>query len=337
MLRGWTRPRQADLPPPAFVQTPTLDEVAFAVNTNTDRVHQFQTDSATLRVTDADFPIPPLRANIAFEKPRNFRLLAQLSQFTGREIDLGSNGELFWFWARLNEQPGVYFARHEEFATSPARNVIPIEPDQLVNALGLVRLEPQHQHSTPTPRNDVLEVRSQLPSPRGNLTRVLLLDAKYGWMVEQHLYDVNGQLILSAKASEHRFYRDDGISMPHHVEVRLAPGQPTQLAFELDVNRYLLNAPAGSGEKWALPRIDGHPAVNIADPSFYPPVAALPYTPPELTQTPAAPAWAGSDGPVATPYMYGPGMYGPGSYDRAARDYRVAPRVAGRPDLRGYQ
>ena len=227
-----------------------MDQVIDVVNSNTDRVRQLQTENATLRVEG----IPALRANIAFEKPRNFRLRAQLSQFTGRELDMGSNDELFWFWVRRDEQPGVYFARHDEFAASPARDLVPIAPGQLVDALGLIRLDPEARHSGPNARDDLLEIRSQIPSPRGDMTRVLLINAKYGWMVEQHYYDVNGQLLLSARAGEHRYYPNDAVTMPHRVEVRLLPGQPSQLAFDVDVGRYLFNQLTGEQpELWTLP------------------------------------------------------------------------------------
>jgi len=313
-----------DLPPEAFTETPTLDDVIYVVNANTDRVQQLQTENATLRVIDADFPIPPLRASMAYEQPRNFRLRAQLSQFTGSELDMGSNDELFWFWAQRNEQPGVYYARHDEFATSPARNMVPIAPNHLTDAMGLIRLEANQRHSDPTLREDLLEIRSQIPSPRGDMTRVLLLDAKYGWMVEQHYYDANGQLLLSARASQHRYYPDDAITMPHHVEVRILPGQPSQLAFDVDVNRFVFNRLTGDpNELWALPEFEGHPSVDIADPRFRPPVAAV------------------------RPDPYGAGLtYGPPAYDALSRGGVVPPRsvtpygqprIAGLPAYRGYR
>ena len=329
----WLRQNQIDLPPEAFTDTPTLEDVIYVVNANTDRVQQLQTENATIRAEG----IPALRANLAYEQPRRFRLRAQLSQFTGRELDMGSNDELFWFWIRRDEQPSVYYARHDEFATSPARNLVPIEPNNLTDALGLIRLESRERHSGPTKRDNLLEVRSEIPSPRGDMTRVLLLDAKYGWMVEQHYYDANGQLLLSARASEHRYYPDDAVTMPHHVEVRLLPGQPSQLAFDVDVSRYVFNRLAGeSSELWTLPQIEGYPAVDIADPRFRPPVAAVPQD----------------------PYQAG-AMYGRPSYDTLSRGavvppdpmnaYRTAnpggdaggyygqPRNAALPDYRGYR
>ena len=307
----WLRQNQVDLPPEAFTGTPTLEDVIYVVNANTDRVRQLQTENATLRAEG----IPSLRANIAYEQPRNFRLRAQLSQFTGRELDMGSNDELFWFWVRRDEQPAVYYARHDEFATSPARDLVPIEPKQLTDALGLVRLEPGDRHAGPTRRENLLEIRSQIPSPRGDMTRVLLLDAKYGWMVEQHYYDANGQLLLSARASQHRYYPDDAVTMPHHVEVRLLPGQPTQLAFDVDVSRFVFNRLSGEpSELWTPPRIKGVPSVDIADPRFRPPVAAV----------------------RRDPYAAG-AMYGPTIPGRDPRSVHGPPRTAGLPAYRGYR
>ena len=112
------------------------------------------------------------------------------------------------------------------------------------------------------------------------MTCVLLLDAKYGWIVEQQFYDANGQLLLSSRAGRHRYYPADAVTMPHHVEVSLMPGQPTQMKFEVDVSRYVFNRLTGqSAELFAMPQIDGYPSVNVADPQFRPPVAAIPRDP----------------------------------------------------------
>jgi len=309
---SWMHTRQRDLPPEAFAGQPTLENVVYVVNANTQRVQRLQTENATLRVEG----LPALRANLAYEQPYNFRLQAQLSQFTGRELDMGSNQELFWFWVRHDTQPAVYFARHAAFATSPARELIPIEPYRLVDTLGLVYLDPAGQHSGPVMRNpNLLEVTSRIPSPRGDLTRVLLVDAKYGWAAQQHWYDVNGQLLMSARADRHRFYRDEAVTMPHHIEVAVMPGQPSQMAFDLDIDNYALNRAAGNAaELWTMPVIEGYRSVDITDPNFRPPVAAAP---------------GGFDASPTGPPVSG--VYGPPAY-RAASSPRP-PRLA---NYRGY-
>jgi hypothetical protein len=304
---SWLQTRQVELPPEAFAGQPTLDDIAYVLNSNTPRVQRLQTENATLRVEG----MPALRANLAYEQPRHFRLLAQLSQFTGRELDMGSKDELFWFWIRRDTQPSVYFARHAVFANSPARDLIPIEPHRLMDTLGLVYLEPGGRHSGPIARDaNLLEITSRIPSPRGDLTRVLLVDAKYGWAAQQHWYDMNGQLLLSTRADRQRFYRDEAVTMPHHVEVALMPGQPSQMAFDLDVGSYAINRLTGdAGELWAMPQIEGYPSVDIADPQFRPPVAVVP------------PGYERSNNPYLVPggRVYGPSVYGAYEPSRTAR------------------
>ena len=78
---------------------------------------------------------------------------------------------------------------------------------------------------------------------------MLLVDAKYGWAAQQHWYDVNGQLLLSARADRQRFYRDEAVTMPHHIEVALMPGQPSQMAFDLDVGSYAINRLTGDAAR----------------------------------------------------------------------------------------
>lgn len=331
----WLRQDETRLPPEAFTDVPTMDEVIYTVNANTERVERLQTENATLRCEG--IAMPALRLNMAYEQPRRFRLRAELSQFTGRELDLGSNEELFWFWIQRAEQPGIYYARHDEFAVSPARDLIPLEPYRFPELLGLVRLERGEHHVGPTPRDNLLEIQSRIPSPRGDMTRVILLDATYGWIVEQHYYDANGQLLFSGRASEHRYYPDDAVSMPHRVEIQMLPGQPAQLAFEIEVGRFMFNRLSDDrSELWSLPTIEGVPAVDITDPGFQPPGA--PGAPPEYDANAALPT---------TPYRQGtrPGMHAPYSgathrYPSAPRDPRSVARqqrMARLPAYRGYE
>ncbi len=291
---AWLRPKNPELPPQAFAAAPTLDEIIYAVNANTDRIQQLQTDGATLNAEG----MPALKADLAFARPNRFRLRAELFQFTGRELDMGSNDDVFWFWVRRDTQPAIYFARHSQYATSNVRDLVPVEPSRLIDSIGLIRFDPADRHDQPVARDDDrIEVRSHLPTPRGDMTRVAVIDGKYGWVLEQHLYDTTGQLLLSARASKFRFYPMDGVSLPHHIDVQVTPGQPSQMAFEVDVNSYLINRLYGEpNELWSLPDIEGYPLVNIAAPGFRPPVGPPPdpeypavnsgYAPPRTSRLP---------------------------------------------------
>lgn len=285
-------PRRPDLhspPPVAFEQTPTLPDVLAAVNANSEPVQQLQTEGATLTIAG----LPPLRSEVALERPRRFRLQAELLQLTGTEIDLGSNDELFWLWIKRNPQPAVYFARHAQFAGSPLHRVLPIDPQWLSEGFGLVSLDPRQGYEGPYMEgNDRLWIRTRLPSPQGELIKVTVVHSRYGYVIEQHLYDAAGNPLARVEGSQHRYYPLEGVSLPHRVKVQLGSGQAASLAFQLDVGGYRINQIQGDpSRRWELPQLEGYPLVDLADPRFQPPTGLFstadpPATVPALSTVP---------------------------------------------------
>ena len=273
------------LPPPVFERPPTLEEVISAVNRNTAAVNQLASDSVTLRIEGAGLmskAIPPLRGDLRWESPLNFRLTASLSSLTGREVDLGSNQELFWIWSRWLEPPpghppAIFFARHAEFANSPMRQLAPIEPRQIIEALGLTHLPPEARYEGPTRLgNGLVEIKMTTVGPRGPVMRVLHVHEQYGWVEQQQLYDANGQLIASMSGSRHRYYADAGAVMPLHMEIKLANPDMTLV---VDVADYQLNSLYGDpAQLWSMPQMSGYQALDIgrAMPMTQPVGAPLP-------------------------------------------------------------
>lgn len=319
---AWLR-RRPPTGPVVFQSAPTLNELIQTVNSRTSPIRQLQAQGATLAVPG----LPPLRTDLVFERPRNFRLRGELPILAaGRQLDLGSNDELFWMWVNdevfgIRLQNGgrspIYFSRHDDYQRSPARQILPVEPTWLAEALGLVYLDPNLPHEGPfSLGSDRLAIRTRVASADGDLMRITVVHARYGWVLEQHLIDLRGQTLASTRADRHQYYEEVQVALPHVVKIQLAPGRPEQIAFQLDVNRYLINQLYGDpAQLFALPQIEGHPLVNIADPAFQPPGpnAALDLnTPPNLNLAPAAAPSPGS-------------RFGPNSQPRAA-DARGLPR-----------
>src|SRR5687768_14247139 len=79
----WLRPKPVLEPTPIqFAQLPTLEQVANAVNANTDRIRTLQTRDA--HITMQGVPIS-VSADMTFEQLRRFRFRAGTS-FTGQEL-----------------------------------------------------------------------------------------------------------------------------------------------------------------------------------------------------------------------------------------------------------
>jgi hypothetical protein len=266
--------QQAALPTPRVLPPhASREHVIAVVNQNTARLQTYYTTQATI----SSPMFPSVKASIAMERPRRFRLKAETA-FTGPEVDLGSNDERFWYWVRRNSPPAVYFCRHEQFATSAARQLVPVEPEWLIEALGVTSFAANEQHQGPFQVGaGRLEIRSVRPSASGAGHKITVVDESAGWVLEQHLYDVRGQLVASATASAHQRDPVHGVTLPRHVDIYW-PAQQMQLKIdirELEVNTLGPN----SAHLWEQPAYEGYANVDLADPNVVLPEPGRPVPP----------------------------------------------------------
>lgn len=253
-------------PPAPVVLTPvaTAADVVAAVNANTGRIQTYQAPQASVSLPESA-GLPLVSAPIAVERPRRFRLRGTTA-FTGPEIDLGSNDERFWVWARRNEPPAIYTARHDQWAASPARSQLPIEPGWLIEGLGMVELDPNATYTGPVPRGDgSLELRAQVAGPGGTQQRVYVIDAQTAAVREQHVYDPSGTLMASVFADRFRYDATSQTSLPERVRLNV----PTAgLDLTIKTGTILVNLPVGNGgQLWTPPQLGGqYPTIDLTAP-----------------------------------------------------------------------
>ena len=261
-LSGASCPRQVvpvgPLAPVVFQATPTLPQIIQVVNQNTQRVQQLEAVGASLSVPGA----PTLRTSMALERPLRFRLQAGTG-LTGSELDVGSNDEYFWFWARRAE-PAIYYARHDQAHDPRVQRVIPISPHWLMEALGLIWLEPNRAYQGPYPRGpNQLELRYVESTPSGQMTKVLVVDSQRGQVNQVVAYNAAGQVVAAATSSNFQYDPTMLAWLPRSVEVELPAAQ---MSFTLSVDNYLINQlSAEPTQLWAMPSMPGVPAVSLIE------------------------------------------------------------------------
>lgn len=247
--------------PRVLPPSPTLEQVMMVVNRNSQLVHSFTADQAEISVSGA----PTLRANMAMTRPNNFRLQAG-TLITGPELDLGSNDQLFWFWVRRDESNAVYYCPHDQFESSSLRHNMPVSPKELVEAFGLVEFDPMLPHHGPVKRADGnLEIRTVYQTPSGPMTRVAVVHAAYGWVLEQALYDSQDQLIMHVKAQKHRRDPLTGLVMPKVVVINLPQNQ---MKMRVNLGNVAINTlDTVNPDLWTVPTIQGTTMVNLGCPT----------------------------------------------------------------------
>jgi hypothetical protein len=259
LLRGYqvgTMPLPRTLPP-----QPSLEQIIAAVHDNSDRVRSLTAPQAVLVVPG----VPRLSARVASEPPRRFRLQAQTT-LTGPELDIGSNDDLFWLWLRQHQPPVVLYCRHDQYASSDARRLLPIRADWLPELLGLARFQPEDAHDGPYPLPDGrLEIRSRVVSPDGEVFKSTILDGTTGLVVEQHLFATSGERLASVRTSRHRVDPASGATLPHLVEVSWPA---SQVDFKLEITSFVVNAGTSDPvQLWQMPAYPGYQPIDLADPS----------------------------------------------------------------------
>lgn len=259
----------ADAPPPApavLTANPSLDEIVRAVNGNSAQVTAMSANYATLAPQGA----PSLRAAIFIEKPGRFRVRGTTA-LTGPELDLGSNDEMFWLWIKRAEPQALYYARHAQASTSGFRKLMPLSPQQLVEAFGIPTFDPQAAHQGPFPSGEGrLAVRSTLPGPDGMMTKTTIVDARTALVVEQQLQDATGQMLASVKTSNHKLGADGRAWLPHTIELAIPSGN---MSMTVSIERWDVNVPPPA-DAFVKPEHQGYPNVDVSDPRNLPHGAA---------------------------------------------------------------
>lgn len=227
-----------------FSAVPTADELALAVN-RTSIVDQLSTNNASLKLL-SEPSVPRLSANMHLARDRNFRMRAKLPIALASGIDIGSNENRFWFEVPegMGMRKTLYFANHDAYRRQLDRSVLPVDPTWLMDAIGLMRLDPQQVIAGPQLRRDGrYEVRSRMATPGGDYQRVCYIDPSGGYVVNQLLFDNQNRLVASSEATDFVYYPigDSGCPLPHEVRIHLIPAGGPPLSMQLSVGNYVVN------------------------------------------------------------------------------------------------
>jgi hypothetical protein len=261
-------PQAPSLPssPIVFHQTPSTTDVIAYLNNQASLVHSIQSEGASVTVPG----YPALNQTELFMQPTKRIRLRAATAFTGQEMDLGSNEEMFWIWIKRNTPKGVYYAEHNQFVNSPLRQMFPVDPSWIGEAFGIVTIDPAAEIQGPTPKGtNQIEIRIAANVGGQSVTKAIVLHSTYGWVMEQHIYTQNGQLLASAIASNHQYYglgqAGQGVNLPHQVMLQVPSAQ---MNLQINIQQYAVNLPfAGSDSIWQMPQPAGYPLVDISSPN----------------------------------------------------------------------
>ena len=251
--------------PIVFSTIPTLEQVKGEINKRYASIKSLSTSSAVVAMSNV--AIPMRSCSIAYEKERRLRVRGGVTLGMGTEFDLGSNDDLFWFWVKRSEQKEIYYAKHSEFANCDVRSVIPIEPEWLVETLGIVELKDSDTHEGPK-RVDGgnLQITSFLKTPRGTYSRMITLHPQTGAILRYEIYTPNGQPFVGAVLSDHEVDPVNGILHAKKVVITCPEASVT---LTINLGNVTFNSPGGfSPDAFVMPTYHDYPPMDICSPEY---------------------------------------------------------------------
>lgn len=256
-MRGWMRSDPMAGQPCVLPPDATKEQIVEHLNLNVSRTHGWRSTSVGIKMNGW----PSAQGDLAVQQGHRFRL--RVTSLPGLMLDMGSNEELFWFWARDAQQPGVLYARHEDAGMASRQLNMPFEPQWLMQAFGVL---PYHA--------DLMQMREGLTTGTAQLEsnhtldngwqvrRIVVVDRCRGYVREHTLWDGSprGQIIASAVLSKHFTDPQSGVVLPRRIDLS-SPQSGDSVS--LDLGNVMVNPPPADERLWQMPDMPNAPSINI--------------------------------------------------------------------------
>lgn len=137
-----------------------------------------------------------LSASLYYEKDKNFRMI--LRSLFGKECDIGSNKDQFWFWSKRMDPSSLFYANHEDYHKTRLRT--PFNPIYIMDSLGLSQIDVNNKIIEQDDKYVVVEnLKNTIGQPIVKLTFVNKKTEKISGFT---ISDVNGKVLASGEVME---------------------------------------------------------------------------------------------------------------------------------------
>jgi hypothetical protein len=254
--RFWLRnPNQlASNPLPRFSDDPQLEEVVDHLNRNVERLHAWRAGSVKIRANN----MPGLSGSLVVEEGSHLRMV--VNSLAGHEVDMGSNDDVFWIWAKRME-PSYVYCRHDQIELARQSLGVPFEPQWLMQALGVAPLETRDLTMKIDPAAHQAMLVQPIYSAHGQpLQNVMLVDLIRGVITEHSIHNAQGQKLAIAKLDDFRVDKQSGAVLPHRVRL---DWPQNQMSLVMNMGHIEINPPTIPTQIWDMPSMSGVQAVNL--------------------------------------------------------------------------
>lgn len=214
---------------------PLLEEI----NIRNNKINSLKFDVDMIIKIDKSFR---LTGTVAYSKPEKFRMM--MSTILGKELDIGSNNEHFWYWSKHGEPSALHFVNRSEINKAKLKS--PFDPKFLLGALSITQIDYEGAKIDSYNGNwrIIKEANGQ------NITTCITVDPIKKLIIGRSVYDKAGTLTAASEVKSWQIVND------HHL-----PRTITMIWYEEKVNVNLtLKFPVVNrivnDSMWVMPNIN---------------------------------------------------------------------------------
>jgi hypothetical protein len=269
-MRLWERKPSLPKVDPPLSWTATPEEILAKVNLNAysefspEGLKSYRCDDVRVRMQG----IPaPMRASMVVEAPRNLRLRVAHPLTGGEAVDIGSNEERFWMWAKESQPANVLVCAHDQIAIASQVTSLPLpfRPDWLMEVLGVTPISgSQYEVHRSKPKSPIAELVSVQRTADQQVRRIVTVNTVYGVVLDHRVESMDGKMIAQAKLSNH--WRDPStrLILPRTIAIDW-PAADQHLALTLELNTVEFNPASASPAMWQVPHMSDYPEIDLGE------------------------------------------------------------------------
>jgi hypothetical protein len=260
-LSKWGFVHQSQDTAQGFTGTPTTAQLVAYLNQNSARIQ-------TIQCADLDLDCQRklesfgLRGRMTCEKPRNFRMVADV--LGSRQVDMGSNQQEFWWWIARGDN-AVIHCSYDDLKRGVAMP-FPFQPEWIMEALGMAEYGPAENYQLRR-SGRTWELIQETVNPQQQKVYKVTVFSQSPVRVQAHeLRDAQNRVICAATIGDVQVV--NGVTIPRRVVLKW-PGEQITLRMKLDevtVNGTI--APDLAATLFARPRIQGVPDYDLAQRAY---------------------------------------------------------------------
>lgn len=190
--------------PEAIAARPAVpvSEVVMRHNQNAGLVNGLEDTNTTVSMRSTLGLPGAVEGLLALERPKNFRMVLGMSVGGDEVADIGSNDGEYWMWTkapRRAEERAIYVGQYDESGELPPELLI--QPDWLIEALGLYVIPPEEAEGITTERGkdtkSVTLVHHRVNARGERMIKKTVIDATTGETQQHQFFAPDGKTMVA--------------------------------------------------------------------------------------------------------------------------------------------